>query len=154
MSETGEQGQELPQRAKAVIDALGLEPHPEGGWFRQTWLSPAGLVTDRGERAAASAILFLLPAGDASAWHMVVSDELWLWHGPGQLAIQLGGGDDQPSDEGPIIQLGGDVTAGQQAQVLVPAGSWQRTLPGSADVLVSCVVSPGFEYADWRLADE
>ena len=135
---------EMSAFARQTIASLGLSPHPEGGWYRRTWASgtaigsdgpvPAGqLGEDGGEdlRPLASLIYFLLPEGEASAWHVVDADEIWLWHGLAPLALELGG-------EGPAPD----------------AETWQRTLPGAGDVLVSCVVSPGFVYAGFELALE
>jgi predicted cupin superfamily sugar epimerase len=143
----------LPEPARAAT--LGLEPHPEGGWYRRTWTSPATVQTPGGVRPGATLILFLLPPGEASAWHVVTSDEIWLWHGPNALALQLGGSGDAPAAAGSPEQetfwLGPDEHNGQTAQHLVPAGVWQRTLPGAGECLVSCVVSPGFSFADWSL---
>lgn len=134
-----------------MITTLGLEPHPEGGHFRRTYTSPVGVETGGGIRAAATLIHFFLPAGDVSAWHQVSSDEVWLWHGPGHLRLQLGGDGPDPV-EGDVIEMG--LSDGVRvAQALVPGGVWQRTLPGADDVLVSCLVSPGFDFADFRLAD-
>jgi predicted cupin superfamily sugar epimerase len=132
---------EVPERAAA----LGLEPHPEGGWYRRTWTSPADVGTPNGDRPGATLILFLLPPGEASAWHTVTSDEIWLWHGPDPVVLQLGGAGERP-EEGERIELGPD-----RAQGLVPAGVWQRTLPSTGEALVSCVVSPGFDFADFAL---
>ncbi len=132
---------------------LGLEPHPEGGWYRRTWTAGSVVPTDRGERPAATLIYFLLPPGEASAWHVVVSDEMWLWHGPDALALQLGGMGAAPY-EGTVVMLGLDEGRGHRAQLLVPAGTWQRTLPSSGETLVSCLVSPGFSFDDWSLADD
>ncbi|CAM5503368.1 cupin domain-containing protein [Leifsonia shinshuensis] len=137
--------------ARAV--ALGLEPHPEGGWYRRTWTAGAAVATDRGERPAATLIYFLLPPGEASAWHVVASDELWLWHGPDPLLLQLGGSGPAPV-AGEVIALGPREEAGERAQALVPAGVWQRTLPSDGETLVSCVVSPGFSFDDFRLGEE
>ncbi|WP_345761273.1 cupin domain-containing protein [Diaminobutyricibacter sp. McL0608] len=132
---------------------LGLEPHPEGGWYRRTWAADAQVATERGERPAATLIYFLLPRGEASAWHVVASDELWLWHGPDALALQLGGDGASPVD-GEIVMLGPEEGRGQRAQGLVPAGVWQRTLPSDGETLVSCVVAPGFSFDDFTLVDE
>lgn len=143
----------MPDREVPALAAeLGMEPHPEGGWFVSTWAAGPTVETPTGTRPTATLIHFLLPAGEVSAWHAVVSDEVWLWHGPGELALQLGGSGEEPDAEGPVQTLG-PAAAGRQAlfQVLVPAGTWQRTLPGTAEALVSCLVSPGFDYADWRL---
>jgi predicted cupin superfamily sugar epimerase len=137
---------DVPPRAAA----LGLEPHPEGGWYRRTWASGAAVETPGGRRAAATLILFLLPPGEASAWHTVTSDEIWLWHGPDPVVLELGGSGERP-EAGTRIVLGGDEGAGQVAQGLVPAGVWQRTLPSDGQALVSCVVSPGFDFADFAL---
>ena len=135
----------------ALAEALDLEPHPEGGWYRETWASTETVTLPDGRvRPTATLIQFLLAAGDASAWHRVASDELWLAH-TGTVTLQYGGPGAAPEAEG-TVTIGADVTAGQHAQALVPAGIWQRTLPGTADALVSCVVSPGFDYADFELA--
>jgi predicted cupin superfamily sugar epimerase len=137
-----------------LADLLDMAPHPEGGWFRETWRSPVTFAPDGydGPRSAATAIYFLLHPGEESAWHVVRSDELWFWHSGGPLALRLGGSGDRPGD-GPTTLLGGDVAAGERPQVLIPAGVWQAATPtGTEPVLVSCVVSPGFDFADFRLA--
>jgi uncharacterized protein len=132
-----------------LVEALGLEPHPEGGWYRQTWKSATSVDTDGGPRATGTLIYFLLPAGESSAWHKVASDELWLAH-QGRVTLELGGDGEHPAT-GATYVVGTDVERGEQPQALVPAGVWQRTLPGDADALVSCVVSPGFEFEDFEL---
>jgi predicted cupin superfamily sugar epimerase len=135
----------------ALADSLDLTPHPEGGWFRQTWASPESLVlADGRRRPAATLIFFLLPAGESSAWHRVASDELWLAH-EGAVSLELGGAGPAPA-AGEVTVVGTATSAGQQAQSLVPAGVWQRTLPGDDDALVSCLVSPGFDFDDFELA--
>ena len=136
----------------ATAAALGLEPHPEGGWYRRTYTSPTPVETPGGTRPTATLIHFYLDPGEASAWHVVSSDEIWLWHGPGTLRIQLGGTGDAPDETGPTHVLG-TPSSDATAQVLVPAGVWQRTLPEAEGVLVSCLVSPGFTFDDWKLAD-
>lgn len=137
----------------ATAEALDLLPHPEGGWYRETWRAPARLVPDGypGERASATGIYFLLPPGEESIWHAVRSDEVWLWHRGGPLALVLGGTGDRPAEDPETVTLGADVAAGQAPQALVPAGTWQAARPAGPDeVLVSCVVSPGFDFADFR----
>lgn len=125
---------------------LGLEPHPEGGWFRQTWASPVTVTLPDGRvRPTATLIWFLLPSGECSAWHRVSSDEIWLAH-TGEVALELGGAGPRPAD---VVRR--SLGAGADSQVLVPAGVWQRTLPSEADALVSCVVSPGFDFDDFEL---
>jgi predicted cupin superfamily sugar epimerase len=137
---------DVPPRAAA----LGLEPHPEGGWYRRTWTSAAAVSTPQGVRPGATLILFLLPPGEASAWHTVTSDEIWLWHGPDPVTLELGGDGSAPLTERAVV-LGPDQAAGQTAQCVVPGGAWQRTLPQAGECLVSCVVSPGFDFADFAL---
>lgn len=137
----------------ATAAALGLLPHPEGGWFRETWRAPASFVPAGypGERAAATGIYFLLPPGEESVWHSVRSDELWLWHRGGPLTLELGGGGERPGQPA-AVALGPDLAAGQVPQALVPAGTWQAARPAAQDeVLVSCVVSPGFDFADFSV---
>ncbi|WP_062318002.1 cupin domain-containing protein [Demequina maris] len=139
--------------APATALLLGLEPHPEGGWFRRTYTSQTPVETAGGARPAATCIHYLLTPGEESAWHVVTSDELWLWHGPGTLELRLGGEGEAPDDAAVPVTLGPDLAAGQVAQCLVPAGTWQAArLGGDREVLVSCMVSPGFDFADWRLA--
>ena len=129
-----------------LATALDLVPHPEGGWYRQTWVSPASVTLDDGRvRPTATLIYFLLPAGESSAWHRVRSDELWLAH-QGAVTLELGG-------DGPAPATGTRIEVDLETpQALVPAGTWQRTLPSSTDALVSCLVSPGFDFADFELA--
>jgi hypothetical protein len=130
-----------------VAERLGLEAHPEGGWFRQTWASLVTVTLPDGRvRPTATLIYFLLPAGESSAWHRVASDELWLAHS-GTVTLEYGGSGATPAVEGSTT-----ITPDGDAQALVPAGVWQRTLPADADALVSCVVSPGFDFADFELA--
>jgi hypothetical protein len=136
-------------------DALGMAPHPEGGWYRETWRAPATVTPPGwpGPRATATAILFLLRPGEESAWHRVRGDELWFWHRGGPLLLTIAGAGDAPGDEQTTVTLGGGVERGQLPQELVPGGHWQSARPaGERAVLVSCVVSPGFDFADFELA--
>lgn len=131
--------------------ALDLMPHPEGGWFRQTWVSPdAVTLADGRVRPAATLIYFHLPAGASSAWHRVRSDEIWLGH-TGRVTLELGGSGPQPVTR-ERLEVGPFDHAGEVAQALVPAGEWQRTVPADTDALVSCLVSPGFDFDDFELA--
>lgn len=143
-------------RPPAVARALGLEPHPEGGWFRQTFASDVEVTVERDgvptARRASTLIEFFLPAGEASAWHVVASPEVWIWQ-MGAVTLELGGDGARPSSDPETIVLGDDYDAGQVPQMTVPAGVWQRTVPSDEDALVACLVSPGFEFEDFRLAD-
>lgn len=139
-----------PSRRSPLIEALGLAPHPEGGWFRETWRAGVELeTTDGRRRSAATLIYFLLHAGEASAWHRVRSDELWLAH-VGEVVLELGGDGPDPRPAERRI-LGNDLVSGRTPQVLVPGGTWQRTIPGDGDALVSCAIAPGFDFADFAL---
>jgi uncharacterized protein len=145
--------EEVPELARV----LGLRPHPEGGWFRETYRSSIEFEPDGydGPRSAATAIYYLLQPGEGSRWHVVASDELWLWHRGGALEILLGGAEPEPIRDPLTVVLGSDVEGGHHPQVLVPAGVWQAARPASDEtVLVTCVVAPGFDFADFRLAAE
>lgn len=126
--------------AEAVIAALGLLPHPEGGHYRETWRD----VPPDGSRGAGTAILFLLRAGERSQWHRVDAAELWLWHAGAALDLQRA--------PGPDLLLGPDLAAGETLQGLVPARAWQAACSRGAWTLVSCTVSPAFRFEDFELA--
>ena len=131
-----------------VIAALGMVPHPEGGWYVETWRSPTPSA-DRAARPAASAILYLLGAGERSHWHRVDADEIWQWSGGGPLALRTWStGETSVS----VHRLGGEVTAGERPQVVVPAGAWQAAEPLAAWALVGCIVAPAFDFAGFELA--
>ena len=131
--------------ARAIIERLGLAPHPEGGWYRETWRAEAA----PGARAGGTAILFLLEAGQRSHWHRVDADELWLWHAGAPLDLRIA-----RAAEGTVetLVLGGDVLGGQVPQARVPAGEWQATEARRGWGLVSCTVVPGFDFAGFELA--
>jgi len=136
------------------VRQLDLAPHPEGGWFRETWRSgltigQSALPPDySGPRSAGTAILFVLMPGQQSAWHTVRSAELWLHHRGGPLSLEFG----PEKDSATTHLLGSDIVAGQHPQLLVPPGHWQRARPlGDEPTLVSCVVVPGFDFADFAL---
>ena len=145
--------EELERPALAV--ALGLEPHPEGGWYRRTWASTDALTLTAADgttrtRPAGTLIVFLLPAGEASAWHRVSSTEIWITSGLGPVALELGGTGDAPATDARVL-LGTDVAAGETPQLEIAPDVWQRTLVADHDALVSCLVSPGFDFADFTL---
>ena len=141
---------ELPDWARP----LNLAPHPEGGWFRETWRSEVSIPQWElppdysGPRDAGTAILFLLLPGQQSAWHTVRSAELWFYHRGGPLVLETGA----ELDSATTYLLGSDLTAGQHAQFVVPPGHWQRARTSGEDpCLVSCVVVPGFDFADFTM---
>ncbi|BBC74337.1 cupin [Altererythrobacter sp. B11] len=136
--------------AKRVIEALRLSPHPEGGWYRETWRAPAA----EGERGHATAIHFLLEAHQRSHWHRVDAAEIWLWHTGDPLLLSLSADADGPVRE---IRLGPDVLGGDLPQYVVAPAEWQAAapLPGSAGyTLASCVVAPAFRFEGFELAAE
>ena len=130
---------------RRLIEELGLEPHPEGGWYRETWRAKA----EAGGRASATAILFLLKAGERSHWHKVDSTEIWLFHSGSTLTLRTAA-----SNSGPVrtLRLGGDVLAGEQPQVRIAPGEWQSAEADEGWALVSCIVSPGFDFSGFTLA--
>lgn len=137
-----------------TAELLGLAPHPEGGWYRETWRAGPASRPDGypGPRAAATGIYFLLAPGEESRWHRVRSDEAWLWHAGGPLLVLDGGGGDRPSEQPIATILGPDVPAGQVPQHVIPGGHWQAARPAShIEALVSCVVAPGFDFDDFTL---
>ena len=130
--------------AEAIIAALGLQPHPEGGHYRETWRDSP---TD-GTRGAGTAILFLLRQGERSHWHRVDAAELWLWHAGAPLRLLR--------HPGPDLLLGPNLAQGETLQGLVPAQAWQAAEPQgttpAAWTLVSCTVSPAFQFQGFELA--
>ena len=131
--------------AQALIEALGLAPHPEGGWYRETWRAE----TPEGGRGAATAIYFLLEAGQHSHWHRVDATELWLFHAGHALLLETA-----TADAGPVmsVRLGPNVTAGEVPQLRIPPGYWQTATAGGGWALVSCIVAPAFEFSGFELA--
>lgn len=127
--------------ATHIIETLGLQPHPEGGWYRQTWLGPA-----REGRASGTAILFLLKSGERSHWHRVDADEIWIYNAGAPLVLSMGETTAQDT------RLGPDVLAGDRVQAVVPARQWQAARSLGDWSLVTCTVSPGFQFAGFELA--
>lgn len=130
--------------AEEVVALLGLAPHPEGGFFRETFRSPA--PSER--RGASTAIYYLLREGEVSAWHRVDADEVWHHYAgaPLELSLSNGGGSRD------AVLLGNHFGRGERPQAVVPAGVWQtaRTLGGWT--LVGCTVAPAFDFAGFELA--
>ena len=129
--------------AAAVIEALGLRPHPEGGWYVETWRDEA----PDGGRAASSAIYYLLRAGEMSAWHRVDATEVWHNYAGAALEVRV-------SADGRAVtthRLGPDIWAGDRPQV-VPPRAWQSARTLGDWTLVGCTVAPAFEFAGFELA--
>ncbi|TXH37034.1 MAG: cupin domain-containing protein [Rhodospirillaceae bacterium] len=147
----------LPAPARDLVGRLALQPHPEGGFFRETYraaltLPAAGLAQHfSGDRQASTAIYYMLASGDRSRLHRIRSDEVWHFYlGDPLQVIEL-----TESGEAQVTLLGTDFAAGQVPQHVVPAGRWFGACPapGSAYSLVGCTVAPGFDFADFEMAD-
>jgi len=137
-------------RAAELIDALGLEPHPEGGFYRETYRS-SFVVTPgdgRGQRSALTSIYFLLPGGHHSRWHRVASDEVWhLYEGGPLELLEMG---TQRRDL--VRHTLAHATDGLPRPVCtIAAGNWQAARPLGDYALVGCTVAPGFEFSDFNL---
>jgi hypothetical protein len=141
--------------AQQWIQRLNLEPHPEGGWYRQTYRAPltlphAALPSHAGDRAASTAIYFLLAGNQFSAFHRLRSDEVWHFYAGSALIVHV----IEPDGEYRQHRLGGDVIAGEVFQAVVPAGCWFGSSLRHPDTyaLVGCTVAPGFDFADFEMA--
>ena len=134
---------------------LGLSPHPAGGWYRRIYTSPVPLPhpTGAGTRASATMIHYLLTPGEHYEWHKVESDEVWFWQRGGPLLLRTSPPGPAP---GTVTEhlLTADPAPGADPcfHAVAAAGSWQRAEPATdREVLVSCVVTPGFDFADFAL---
>jgi len=142
-------------QAADIVRELGLQPHPEGGYFRETYraaetLSAAGL--DRrygGARATSTAIYYLLEAGQRSALHRLKSDEIFHFYAGDPLTLV------EIAPDGRLTEtvLGVDFSAGVMPQHVIPAGAWFGAVPTGRFSLVGCTVAPGFDFADFELAE-
>ncbi len=131
--------------ADEVIAALSLEPHPEGGHFRETFRDADG----SGSRAYSTAILYLLAESEFSHWHRVIdAAELWHFHAGAPLALSIA------EPDGPKIDLvlGADLIAGERPQAIVPKRHWQSARSRGAWSLVGCTVAPGFTFESFEMA--
>ena len=132
--------------ADEVVRRLALQPHPEGGYFKETFRDEAR-ADGRGH---STAIYYLLPAGDISAWHRVDAAEIWHFYAGAPLALSL-------CADGVAVtehQLGPDIANSQRPQVVVPQHVWQSAETLGAWTLVGCTVAPGFEFSGFELAPD
>lgn len=130
--------------AKDVISTLGMQRHPEGGWYVQTFEDSR----QSDGRANSTAIYYLLEAGEASHWHLVDAVEVWHWYAGAPLRLRISDG--TSVDE---HVLGADLAAGQRPQVVVPQSAWQAAVSTGDWTLVGCTVAPGFQFSGFELAD-
>lgn len=141
--------------AREWIEALQLERHPEGGWFRETYRSTETIARQHlpprfgGDRALATMIYYLLEAGDVSALHRIKQDEGWHVYDGGPLELHL----ISPAGDYSLVMLGRDPAVGLLPQAVAPAG-WlfgARVPDGAAFCLAGCTVAPGFDFADFEM---
>ncbi|SEK80808.1 hypothetical protein SAMN05428989_0840 [Pseudoxanthomonas sp. GM95] len=142
--------------ADDLIRSLQLAPHPEGGYYRRIHASALQVQCGQRRRPASTAIDFLLRDGQCSEWHRVDADEAWLWRAGGPLRLQVF----EPATEqlqevilGNMLATPEPEDAALVAFHAVPAGWWQRAWTASPWSLVSCVVTPGFEWEGFALID-
>ena len=124
--------------AAEIIALLGLERHPEGGWYKQTFVDEVA-----GGRAHSTLIYYLLERGDRSAWHRVDSAEVWHWYAGAPLELRVGKA---------TLMLGNELATGQRPQGVVPRGEWQSAQSLGDWTLVGCTVAPGFEFEHFEMA--
>ncbi|MEO7308762.1 MAG: cupin domain-containing protein [Chitinophagaceae bacterium] len=144
-------------RIQHLIAYLHLQPHPEGGYYAETYRStetlPRAALPARftGSRNYSTAIYFLIPAGQFSAFPRIRADELWHFYEGGPLHVYV----IDPGGSLQIIRLGGNITDGEVFQAIVPAGCWfaSRPAPDTSYSLVGCTVAPGFDFEDFEMAD-
>lgn len=134
-------------QADDIVAKLGLEPHPEGGHFRETFRD-APIHEKTNGRALSTAILYLLKAGEVSHWHRVDATEIWHWYGgaPLELSQAIYGGATEKNI------LGNDVINDEAPQIIVPVNVWQSARSLGDWTLVGCTVSPGFEFGGFEMA--
>lgn len=131
--------------ADCIIRTLGLEPHPEGGFFRETFRDSHG---DAAGRAASTAIYFLLQRGEVSRWHRVDAAEVWHWYAGAPLALARAA----PGHAPHVVTLGPNLLAGQRPQAVIEAGHWQQARSLGDWTLAGCTVAPGFVFDKFELA--
>lgn len=131
--------------AETLISKLQLAPHPEGGWYRQTWVDDAA----EGVRPSGTCIYFLLKHGESSHWHRVDAVEIWHFYAGSPLTLSIAETNDGPAQ---VHSLGADLAAGQSPQLIVPKGHWQAAHAPDGWALVGCTVSPGFQFEGFELA--
>lgn len=144
--------------ARYWIERLGLERHPEGGYFRQIYRADLEIAQEAlpacfsGARRASTGIYFLLDAGDFSAFHRLRSDEMWHFYAGSPLLVHV----IEPAGEYSTIRLGSDPEKGEAFQAVVRAGYWfgSELLDAGSYALVGCTVAPGFEFADFELGQK
>jgi uncharacterized protein len=131
--------------AADIIASLELRPHPEGGYYRETFRDTR---SDAHGRSASTAIYFLLAHGEPSNWHRIDAAEIWHYYAGHALILQIA----HDGGASHTVRLGSDVAAGERPQAIVPAQAWQTAATTGDWTLVGCTVAPGFEFASFELA--
>lgn len=139
------QGHDMSE-PEALIKLLELQPHPEGGFFRETWRDDA----DGGSRGAGTAIYFMLTEGQVSRWHRIDATEIWHHYAGSPVLLTL----QEAAGRRETHELSGDLWGGHRPQCIVPPGAWQMARTAGAWSLVGCTVSPAFEFDKFELAPE
>ncbi|MGF1629069.1 MAG: cupin domain-containing protein [Kiloniellaceae bacterium] len=134
--------------AASIIRELGLQPHPEGGHYRETFRDPVTLGEGTAQRGASTAIYYLLQAGELSHWHQVDAAELWHWYAGAPLSLTVS----TDGREAVRQLLGPDLAAGQRPQVVVPAAAWQTAQSLGEWTLAGCTVAPAFRFEGFEMA--
>ncbi|WP_421790485.1 cupin domain-containing protein [Hyphobacterium sp.] len=129
--------------ADEIIAELGLERHPEGGWFKEVFRDEA-----TSGRAHSTAIYFLLTKGEISHWHRVDAAEVWHWYAGAPLSLKIAA----DKDDIDTLTLSSDLSAGHRPQAVVPAHAWQSATSLGDWTLVGCTVAPGFDFSGFELA--
>ncbi|MXN65091.1 cupin [Stappia sp. GBMRC 2046] len=130
-----------------VVKLLQMEPHPEGGFYKETFRDPQ---CDEAGRAASTAIYYLLPGGAVSAWHRVDAVEIWHWYAGGPLILSIAEKEGNRQE----LTLGPDLAGGERPQGVVPRHAWQSARSLGPWTLVGCTVAPGFEFSGFEMAPE
>lgn len=131
--------------AEDVVRLLKLQPHPEGGYYRETFRDPTQV---RNGRAASTAIYFLLVGGQETRWHRIDSVEVWHWYAGAAFDLEINNGVEIRD----AIRLGGDLARGERPQAIVPAHFWQRSRSLGGWSLAGCTVAPGFDFSTFEIA--
>jgi uncharacterized protein len=130
---------------KEIIAALNLQPHPEGGWYRETFRDPQ---CDAQGRSVSSLIYFLLGTGDVSDWHRIDAAEIWHYYAGAPLVLTIS----ENGHDASAYRLGPDLRSGERPQQIVPPGAWQTATSLGAWTLVGCTVAPAFDFAHFEMA--
>jgi predicted cupin superfamily sugar epimerase len=131
-----------------IIKQLDLKPHPEGGYYKETWRSEQLLITDEGKtRTSGTAIYFLIPEGVITQWHVVKSAELWHFYSGSPLVLEL----ETENGETEEVLMSANLAGGFVPQALVKPNQWQRAYSTGLYSLVGCTVSPGFDFEDFAI---